>query len=134
MLYGPDDERAEHNARMTERFKDMRIEDAPPPARGENIRPPWPACAFDGLRPFSAPQAAEQRDDDDTWLSCPDDDLPGDAVSVVEFRTREGKVGEAYDILDFVTDLKAACPAEYTRLSLWMTAADMDPRTHGVLN
>jgi hypothetical protein len=99
------------------------------PAPRENTRLPWPACAAGDLEVGPA-----QHEDGETWLFRPDDDLPGDSVSEVEFRTGDGKTGYAADVLELASDLKAACPPDYLRLSLWMTAAAMDPRSPGALN
>jgi hypothetical protein len=137
MIYESDKDREEQEEEFAEESRHIRVTRAPAPAPEEHIRPAWLGCAFDDLRPFGAPPAgAEQPENEggDVWYFRPDDDLPGDAVAKAEIRTADGKIIEAYGIMDLATDLKKACPVAFLQMSLWMTAAAMDPRSPGALN
>jgi hypothetical protein len=131
MIFQDDEDRERRKAEQAGIFKHVQSRRVPAPAPGEDTRPAWPWCAFGDLQADEDSHHADDASVD--WFDL-NYDLPGDAVSLVEFRTVTGKVGYSGDVLEFAADLKKACPADYLRLRLWLIAEAMDPRSPGVLN
>src|SRR5690242_6044640 len=78
------------NEREQEWWQHLHITRVPASTPGENIRPAWPAYAFDDLRPLDAPQA-DAGQYEEVWYFEPDDDPPRNYVTEVLFRTSNGK-------------------------------------------
>jgi hypothetical protein len=131
MIWESEEERDQCKREAAEVLKDVRITPARPPAPGEDKRLTWPLCAYGDLQADEDERRPDYEGTD--WFDL-NYDLPGDHISVVEFRTAGGKVGYSGDILEFAADLKNACPADYLRLRLWLIAEEMDPSSSRIRN